>query len=107
MNIQADLDDNESQNTNLDLDDEVMNAQRQHNFKKPCSPNQSHYSEEDTQKTLSDQRIPTLNDKLFYKNVRDILDDKGADDTMSSFEDGDAPKNNSNMSKYHQNSNQL
>ena len=80
-----------------------MNAQTvfDNNGKKPCSPNQSHYSEEDTQKTLSDQRIPTLNDNLFYKNVRDILDDKGTDDTMSSFEDGDAPKNSSNMTKYH------
>ena len=41
---------------------------------------------------MSDQPIQTNNDNLFYKNVRDILDDKGTDDNLSSFEDGDAPK---------------
>ena len=37
---------------------------------------------------------------MFYKNVREILDEKNAEDTMSSFEDGDAPKDESRLTQY-------
>lgn len=82
--------DEQSENTNLageDLEATVGNISKKRN-----SPNQSDHSEEDTQKTLSDRPIQNQNDNLFYKNVREILDEKGTDETLSSFEDGDAPK---------------
>jgi len=43
---------------------------------------------------------PGANENIFYKNVRDILDEKNAEDTMSSFEDGDAPKGGSHLNQY-------
>ena len=56
-------------------------------------------------------RLPNVPDKttpvgfseeenVFYKNVRDILDEKNVEDTMSSFEDGDAPKDESKLTQY-------